>query len=68
MRRATADARERRYRAAGRDCYLFNVNERTVIDATLRGTIGRFTVRCLMGAVQTPGPRSAHEATARNEF
>ena len=51
VRRATADARERRYRAAGRDCFLFNVNERTVIDATLRGTIGRFTVRSLSSAV-----------------
>lgn len=48
MRRATADARERRYRAAGRDCYLFNVNEDTVVDATLRGTIGRFTVGSLV--------------------
>ena len=48
MRRATADARERRYRAAGRDCYLFNVNEDSVVDATLRGTIGRFTVGSLV--------------------
>ncbi len=53
VRRATADARERRYRALGRDCYLFNLNEHTVIDATLAGTIGRFTVRA--AGTQRPG-------------
>ena len=37
--------RERRYKAAGKDCYLFNVNDEVVIDTTMRGVISRFTVR-----------------------
>ena len=45
VRRTVADARERRYRAAGMDCYLFTVDDDVVVDATRRGTIGRFTVR-----------------------
>ena len=49
VRRTVADARERRYRLAGKDCYLFNVDDETVIDATQRGTIGRFTV-CFVAA------------------
>ncbi|KAK9827616.1 hypothetical protein WJX81_006673 [Elliptochloris bilobata] len=53
VRRATADARERRYRAAGRDCYLFNVNAGTVVDATQRGTIGRFTNHCCAPSMYT---------------
>jgi hypothetical protein len=44
LRRATADAREKAYQAAGKDCYLFTVNDDLVIDATMRGGIGRFTV------------------------
>lgn len=47
LRRTTADAREKAYQAAGKDCYLFTVNDDLVIDATMRGGIGRFTVCCL---------------------
>lgn len=45
LRRTAADAREKRYQAAGKDCYLFTVQDDFVIDATMRGGIGRFTVR-----------------------
>lgn len=44
LRRTAADAREKAYQAAGKDCYLFTVNEDCVIDATMKGGIGRFTV------------------------
>ena len=44
LRRTAADAREKAYQAAGKDCYLFTVNEDCVIDATMTGGIGRFTV------------------------
>ena len=47
VRRTVADAREKRYRAAGMDCYLFTVDDDVVVDATRRGTIGRFTVSTL---------------------
>lgn len=47
LRRTTADAREKRYQAAGKDCYLFTVQDDFVVDATMRGGIGRFTVRPL---------------------
>ena len=46
LRRSMADARERAYRAKDMDCYLFNINDDVVIDATVKGTIGRFTVGC----------------------
>lgn len=45
VRRTVADIRERRYKREGKDCYLFNVNDDMVIDATMCGAIGRFTVR-----------------------
>jgi len=45
VRRGLADRREAAYRAAGKDCYLFALGDETVIDATLAGTIARFTVR-----------------------
>lgn len=44
LRRAMADAREKIYRLKDMDCYLFNINDDVVIDATVKGTIGRFTV------------------------
>lgn len=43
--RTVSELREHKYRAAGIDCYLFNINDELVVDATMRGTIGRFTVR-----------------------
>ena len=57
VRRTVADARERCYRAAGMDCYLFTVDDDVVVDATRCGTIGRFTVGLLVLAVcwQTMG-------------
>lgn len=55
VRRGLADRREAAYRAAGKDCYLFALGDETVIDATLAGTIARFTVRvavCWLGFVK----------------
>ena len=46
LRRCMADFRERIYRAKDMDCYLFNINDDVVVDATMKGTIGRFTVSC----------------------
>ena len=48
LRRSMADAREKAYRAKDMDCYLFNINDDVVIDATVKGTIGRFTVGCYL--------------------
>jgi hypothetical protein len=45
VRASVAEARETRYRAAGRDCYLFNLDDQHVLDATQAGAISRFTVR-----------------------
>lgn len=41
---AVADIREKMYKQQGKDCYLFHINEDHVIDATVNGAIGRFTV------------------------
>lgn len=45
LRRSAADAREAQYLAQGRDCYIFNLDDDVVLDATRAGTIARFTVR-----------------------
>ena len=44
MRSSVAEAREARYRAQARDCYLFNLDDQHVLDSTLAGGICRFTV------------------------
>lgn len=44
VRSCLADLRQAHYNRTGRDCYLFNVNNADVVDATMRGTIARFTV------------------------
>lgn len=43
VRASVAGPREARYRAAGRDCYLFNLDDLHVLDATEAGAISRFT-------------------------
>lgn len=45
LRRPVADQREASYQAEGVDCYLFNLDDDTVLDSTQAGGIARFTVR-----------------------
>lgn len=49
LRRTVADAREVRYVEEGADCYIFNLDDDVVLDATQAGTIARFIVSCAMG-------------------
>ncbi|KAK9863053.1 hypothetical protein WJX84_000545 [Apatococcus fuscideae] len=51
--RTVSELREHKYRAAGIDCYLFNINDELVVDATMRGTIGRFTNHCCSPSMYT---------------
>lgn len=44
LRPKMSDDRQKYYNRVGKDCYLFNVNDDAVIDATMSGAIGRFTV------------------------
>ncbi|CAD7696632.1 unnamed protein product [Ostreobium quekettii] len=50
---AIADLRENSYRKEGKDCYLFHINDDLVIDATMRGAIGRFTNHCCAPSMYT---------------
>lgn len=45
LRPKMSDDRQKLYNRIGKDCYLFNVNDDVVIDATMTGAVGRFTVR-----------------------
>lgn len=47
LRPKMSDDRQKYYNRVGKDCYLFNVNDDVVIDATMSGAIGRFTVSVL---------------------
>ena len=44
LRPKMSDDRQKLYNRIGKDCYLFNVNDDVVIDATMTGAVGRFTV------------------------
>jgi hypothetical protein len=68
VRASAAEAREARYRAQGRDCYLFNLDDAHVLDATQAGAISRFTVRAAGGAAAAHGRRGGttpHSTAAR---
>lgn len=55
LRPKMSDDRQKLYNRIGKDCYLFNVNDDVVIDATMTGAVGRFTVRLSSSAQpQTP--------------
>jgi hypothetical protein len=43
LRRSAAETREAKYLAQGADCYIFNLDDDVVLDATKAGTIARFT-------------------------
>ena len=45
LRPKMSDDRQKLYNRIGKDCYLFNVNDDVVIDATMTGAVGRFTVQ-----------------------
>jgi len=46
IRQKVADHREKFYESKGRGCYMFRVDDDTVIDATCRGNITRFVNHC----------------------
>ena len=56
LRPKMSDDRQKLYNRIGKDCYLFNVNDDVVIDATMTGAVGRFTVR-LSSSAQPKHPQ-----------
>ena len=46
LRPKMSEDRQKYYNRIGKDCYLFNVNDDVIIDATMTGAVGRFTVSC----------------------
>ena len=42
IRSFLTDGREKKYEAKGIGCYMFRIDEDTVIDATMHGNAGRF--------------------------
>ena len=65
VRASVAEARERRYRQQGRDCYLFNLDDQHVLDATRAGAISKFTVCRAQGqGVGRAGPAGSWELDA----
>ena len=46
LRPKMSEDRQKHYNRIGKDCYLFNVNDDVIIDATMTGAVGRFTVSC----------------------
>lgn len=44
LRPKMSEDRQKYYNRIGKDCYLFNVNDDVIIDATMTGAVGRFTV------------------------
>ena len=44
LRPKLSEDRQKLYNRIGKDCYLFNVNDDVIIDATMTGAVGRFTV------------------------
>lgn len=44
LRPKMSEDRQKYYNRIGKDCYLFNVNDDIIIDATMTGAVGRFTV------------------------
>ncbi|KAG8236142.1 hypothetical protein J437_LFUL001593, partial [Ladona fulva] len=42
IRSSLTDTREKTYEAKGMGCYMFRIDEQTVVDATMRGNAARF--------------------------
>ncbi|DBA76675.1 TPA: hypothetical protein ACH3X2_008711 [Trebouxia sp. C0005] len=53
LRPKMSDDRQKLYNRIGKDCYLFNVNDDVVIDATMSGAVGRFTNHCCAPSMYT---------------